>query len=177
MNKNNTDRLVSYQILTKRLILLSAITLGIIGVIFGLTLYLSEKFYVSWLALMCGILGGFVSIQQRLPNITEKELILLTNSWFQILLIPIYGGVFALVLYVLFLSELISGNMFPSFHFPEVPEGGVNSEYYMSFFRNTFPTDGNELAKLMVWSFIAGFSERYVPQIITSFATKGKDVE
>jgi hypothetical protein len=161
---------------TRRLIILAAVSLAIIGIIFGINLFLSQKFMVSWLCLMCGILGGFVSIQQRLPKVSGEELSLLSGSWFQVLLIPIYGGIFSLVLYVIFLSGIISGHFFPAFSIPPIPETGVDSAYIKNFITNTYPASGTDLAKLIVWCFIAGFSERFVPQIITNVADK-KDEE
>ena len=43
----------------------------------------------------------------------RQELTLLTRSWFPILLVPVFGGVFSLVLYCLFLSGIVSGSLFP----------------------------------------------------------------
>jgi len=157
---------------TKKLVLLAGITLLTITIIIGLTFIFSQKLMVSWLCMFCGILGGFVSIQQRLKKISDEELQILSESWFQILLIPIYGGIFSLLLYILFISEIISGQFFPSFNFPDVPKTGVDSEYFKSFFTDTYPSSGKELAKLLFWTFIAGFSERFVPQIITDISKK-----
>jgi hypothetical protein len=49
-----------------------------------------------------------------------------------------------------------------------------------NFFLNTYPSSGQDLAKLIFWCFLAGFSERLVPQIITNIgvkATGGKEEE
>ena len=90
--------MVNMQIVTKKLIILSAITIVIISLIFGATL-IGEKLMISWLCILCGISGGFVSIQQRTKKFSNRELELLSTSFFQILLIPIYGGIFSLLLY------------------------------------------------------------------------------
>lgn len=160
------------QIVTKKLIILSAITIAAIALVFGLTLIIGGKLMISWICILCGILGGFVSIQQRIKKVSSKELQLLSKSLFQILLIPIYGGVFSLLLYVIFLSGLISGQFFPSFHFPTIPETGVDSKYLQDFLIYTYPSSGQELAKLIFWCFLAGFSERLVPQIMSNFANE-----
>ena len=55
-------------IITRRLIILSGISLLVMISFFGLTLWLSQKFMVSWVCFMAGIMGGFVSIQQRLKK-------------------------------------------------------------------------------------------------------------
>ncbi|HEX5705464.1 MAG TPA: hypothetical protein VFX97_19845 [Pyrinomonadaceae bacterium] len=151
---------------TKRLILMTLCGLLVIGLVFGVTLIFGKRFMVSWACFGCGLVGGFVSIQQRLKQIPDEELELLSRSWFQILLIPVYGGVFAIVLYLAFLGGIIEGAMFPRFSVPEfaVPP---SSQDMKNLFTSTYPTTGPDLAKLIFWSFIAGFSERFVPQIIS----------
>lgn len=165
------SRMENIQAVTKKLIILSMISLIIIGLIFSVTLLFGQKLMISWICVMCGILGGFVSMQQRLKKITTKELQLLSKSWFQILLIPIYGGIFSLLLYVIFLSNLISGQFFPSFRFPLIPDSGVDSAYLQNFLTNTYPSSGPDFAKLIFWCFVAGFSERIIPQIISNISS------
>jgi hypothetical protein len=165
-------------IITRRLIILSGLSLLTMVSFFGLTLWLSEKFMVSWVCFMAGIMGGFVSIQQRLKKIGTEELALLSESWFQILLIPIYGGIFSLVLYLLFLSGLLEGSLFPKFGIPaatglaHIPSPALDADSIRNFFQNTYPSSGQDLAKLIFWCFLAGFSERLVPQIITNIGAK-----
>lgn len=152
--------------ITKRLILMTMFALIIVTSIFGLSFYFSERLMVSWLCFGCGLLGGFVSIQQRLKMLADEELSLLTRSWFQILLVPIYGGIFSLVLYVAFLSEIIKGPLFPHFAFAPFSEPLPTKDDLIKFISATYPVSGQDVAKLLFWSFIAGFSERLVPQII-----------
>jgi len=129
---------------------------------------------VSWAAFGCGLLGGFVSIQQRLKKIGDEELDLLSQSWFQILLIPVYGGIFAGVLYVAFLSNIVEGPLFPKFVGPPFSQPIPTTSDLRAFFSQTYPASGADLAKFIFWSFVAGFSERFVPQIIE---TSQKDSE
>ncbi|HNY01767.1 MAG TPA: hypothetical protein PKG48_04230 [Bacteroidales bacterium] len=168
-------------IITRRLIILSGITLLLMVSFFGLTLWLSQRFMVSWVCFMAGIMGGFVSIQQRLKKIGNEELTLLSESWYQILLIPIYGGIFSLVLYLLFLSGLLEGSLFPVFTTgsagPGVAAPPLNATTIKDFFSNTYPSTGQDLAKLIFWCFLAGFSERLVPQIITHMGSKAPGVK
>jgi hypothetical protein len=160
---------------TKRLIVSTGGALGFIVIIFAVTFLSGNRFMVSWACFGCGLLGGFVSIQQRLRTLSDEELGLLTQSWFQIALIPIYGGLFALVLYVGFLSKIVDGPLFPQFTirpFAEPP----TTEDVVTFLSQTYPKSGPDLAKLLFWCFVAGFSERFVPQIIGS-AQNGQDAK
>lgn len=166
---SRTENILS---ITKKLIILSGVTLLLISLVFGATLFFGGKLMISWICLMCGILGGFVSMQQRVKKISAEELQLLSKSWYQVLLIPIYGGIFSLVLYIIFLSNLISSPFFPSFNFPEILETGIDAAYLRNFLTDTYPSSGQDFAKLVFWCFLAGFSERFVPQIITNISNK-----
>lgn len=90
----------------------------------------------------------------------------LSKSWFQILLIPVYGGIFALVLCLVFLSKIVEGPFFPQFAMAEFSRPVPSTADIRDFFAKTYPATGMDLAKLLFWSFVAGFSERFVPQII-----------
>jgi hypothetical protein len=125
----------------------------------------NKRLMLSWLSFVCGIVGGFVSIQQRLQKISDDELSLLQQSWLMVLVIPIFGGVFALVLYVLFLSGLINSKIFPAFYIPQFDDPPT-ADNIQAFLTLTNPKSGEDLAKLIFWTFCAGFSERLVPQII-----------
>jgi hypothetical protein len=158
-------------IVTRRLIMMTLIALGFVAAIFLITLITGRRFMVSWACFGCGLVGGFVSIQQRMKDVKDEELDLLSRSWFQILLIPVYGGIFAIVLYLVFLSGIVEGALFPQL---SVPAFGTppSSEDMKNLFISTYPTTGVDLAKLIFWSFVAGFSERLVPQIINKTGPK-----
>ena len=143
---------------TKQLIGMTLTALVILGSVFALNLFLGHKFMVSWACFCTGIIGGFVSVQQRIKKISEEELELLSGSWCQVLLIPVYGGIFALVLYVAFLSRVVEGPLFPVFSIPAFSVPPLADDLKNMFFA-TYPSTGVDLAKLIFWCFIAGFSE------------------
>jgi hypothetical protein len=160
------------------MIILISLSLIIAGAIFSIPIITHTRVMFFWLCLLCGIIGGFVSIQQRMKKISDAELRLLTGSWCQVLLTPIYGGIFAILLYVIFQSQFISSIVFPEFSYPPIPESGVDSQYFVDFVRDTVPKSGPDFMKLMFWCFVAGFSERFVPRLISEIedkATPDKD--
>ena len=157
-------------VISKRLLIFAAISLIFSTVMFGITYYYGNRFMISWFAFQCGILGGFVSIQQRMKNIDSDELKLLSESWATILVIPIYGGIFSLLLYLLILSGLIEGNLFPKFYMPQF-DFPPTTENIKEFLNSTYPMSGADFAKFAFWSFVAGFSERFVPQIISKITS------
>ena len=151
--------------ITKRLILMTSGVLLCVVAAFGLTVTFGQRFMVSWVCFGCGLLGGFISIQQRLKRVGDEELELLAGSWFQIALVPVYGGIFALVLYVGFLSQIVTGALFPQFAIPPFHQPPTTDDI-QAFFSKTYPASAVDLAKLLFWSLVAGFSERFIPQII-----------
>ena len=175
---DDTDRQKCLQIITRKLVYFTGACLAaaltffyIIVPLFGDDL---GRTYLVALVFLLGLIGGFVSIQQRLPTIELKELRELSGSWSSVVLIPINGGIFSLVLMLMFLSEVLVGPMFPKFTHQAIDSAdAVNS--ILGWFSNTVPKSGPDIAKLLFWSFVAGFSERFVPQIIRK--TKAKSEE
>ena len=159
------ERQENLQKITKRLIIFTSTVLCTIAV--GLYVLYSfidggKHSYLVLLVFTSGLLGGFVSIQQRLPNMNADELKILSKSWFSITLIPINGGIFALVLMIIFIGNIIQGALFPSYPDFEI----TDLVTFRKWITSSYPVSGANVAKLLFWSFVAGFSERFVPQII-----------
>lgn len=163
-----TDRQRVLITASKRLVLVLVVSLLVSGALFGSTIAMGNRFMFSWFCLECGIVGGFVSIQQRLNKLRVDQLTLLAESWFATLLAPAYGGIFALVLYFLFLGNLLSGQLFPSFSIPAFHDPPI-TEDFRALFMQTAPKTGADFAKFAFWSFAAGFSERLVPGLLKRF--------
>jgi hypothetical protein len=116
----------------------------------------------------------------------------LSNSRFSVYLAPISGAVFATLLYIIFIGGLLKGPLFPII---STPQGTCESSLanpkaasetsqtpptdnqqekpdclrivnFSDFVTNTGPSSGIQFAVLLVWSFIAGFAERFVPDTL-----------
>ena len=137
-------------------------TLGLLLVALGTAFLVHlDKMPTLLLVLLVGTIGGFVGLQRRLPALSEADLDLLTGSKITVGLAPVTGGILAMLLYVLFLSGIISGGLFPKF----VPDDGCPPADFTSLF-HTHAESYVDYAKLVVWSFVAGFSERFVTDIL-----------
>ena len=148
------------------MILMTVAVVVVISAIFAITLFQGQRLSISLLCFGCGLIGGFISIQQRLRKFHDDELLLLSKSWFQIVLIPVYGGIFSLILYVAFLGQIVTGSAFPHFYIPVFnnPPDHLDMQRFLS---ETSPASGVDVAKLLFWCVVAGFSERFIPQIIS----------
>jgi hypothetical protein len=71
---------------------------------------------------------------------------------------PVTGVIFAIVLSAMFAGEVVSGTLFP-----DVDNHGP---WFFTLWSAT------EMAKWLLWAFIAGFSERLVPDMLNSFEKK-----
>jgi hypothetical protein len=156
------------------ILLLSAFV--VLGLVYWCSLY--HQTLLAWmlLVMLAGSIGGFVSLQQRAQNVPSDgdplvSIFEIENGKFSIYLAPLSGAIFALVLLALFMGGLVSGQLFPEF----ANSGGLR--YYIKKF--TWIGDGGSLdslgyAKLMVWSFIAGFAERFVPDTLDRLVAKAQ---
>ena len=165
--EKETQRQKALLIITKQLFGFTVAALLLLGIAFyGLNWLLEKRTCIVLIVFAAGLIGGFLSIQQRLPKARLEELQELAQSWPSILLIPVTGGIFAVLLHILFISNLLAGKFFPIYMIPNFVVDNPFSNF-QNFLVLTFPASGEDTAKLFFWAFVAGFSERLVPQIIT----------
>jgi hypothetical protein len=110
------------------------------------------------LAMLAGSIGGFVSMQSRLQAANTRSLPLLDRieletEQFSLYLSPISGAIFAAILYFLFMGHYLQGTLFP-----EVSEESLK-----------LPVN---FGGLIVWSFLAGFAERLVPDVLSRLVAR-----
>jgi phosphate/sulfate permease len=142
--------------------------LVLVAVTLSILVYASasdSELIVPAVIVTAGCIGGFVGLQRRLKDLTVPDLELIAKSWIYTSLSPLVGGVLALLLYVLFLSELLKGDLFPRFMVDNdvLPRNGFSSLFAQH------AAGYKDYAKLMFWCFVAGFSERFVTDVIGRF--------
>lgn len=190
---------------------------------------------------LAGIIGGCVSMLQRIQSAPSEgdalfNLAALNNGWRGIILSPLYGGIFASLLFVLFAAGVLKGSVFPAIHTPksvplavtsanttanptsETPpvtspspsptgspaetlshaaSGETNAAkeeakpspspvtvqvpdsvlQIKDFLQETGPADGISYALLIIWSFLAGFAERLVPDTLNRLVAKNEAIQ
>gem|GEM_PF-3177507 len=128
---------------------------------------------VFWVVFFIGEMGGFLSVQHRLQKIDVgdplfRELQLSSGKFSIIVVAPIIGSFFAVLLYFLFVAGLLQGGFFPTFTPFEQPKN--TSVSLTDFLTHGVPASVGDWGKLLVWSFIAGFAERFVPGVLARFS-------
>jgi hypothetical protein len=147
---------------------------------------------------LAGIMGGCVSMLQRIQSAPSEgdalfNLAALNNGWRGLSLSPLYGGIFASLLFVMFAAGILKGSVFPVISTPKTREA-VQTEpvspattppatpapevlRIKSFLNETGPADGVAYALLIIWSFLAGFAERLVPDTLNRLVAKNEALQ
>jgi len=131
----------------------------------------SGPFRVPGLVFITGNIGGYVGIHKNLGSLSDVEVTQLSSSWLGLVVPSFVGGILAYVLYLLFISGIISGELFPKIVGDAVPDGVKKPEGFDIIFLQH--ADGaSDYAKLLFWTFIAGFNQKYVVDIIESIKSR-----
>lgn len=127
---------------------------------------------------LAGALGAFVSALSRLyafKNIfpyAKYTGVLKGVSLYLIIystIPPLVGAIAATVLYIIFAAGLVTSPVFPDFHCTAT--SGL-CDQFNTFLQSWSPKTSTDYAKALVWGFIAGFSERFVPDILNRLADR-----
>ena len=114
--RNGMNRIQKVVLVTRRLTLWSMAALFCTISLFGIAFARQGPFTLSWFSFGCGVLGGFVSLEQRLKTLADEDLDLFVASNWSVVVVPLFGGVFALVLYLFFLSASFRATRFRRSH-------------------------------------------------------------
>jgi hypothetical protein len=133
-------------------------------------------FSLELIVFLAGAVGGVANNYRRVlriplevianENPVSKQLIT-----FQIYISPVVGGIFAIVLYLLFMSNILQGTLFPAFS-PGMQEGYAS---FKLFAHGANPATNQDAALAIAWAFIAGFSEGLVPNFIDKIVQETND--
>src|SRR5262249_30607882 len=113
---------------------------------------------------------------------------------------PLYGGIFASLLFILFAAGLLQGSAFPKIETATglqvletatdkptataspTPDRRTDTQrtgilHVKDFLKETGPSDGVSFPFLMIWSFIAGLAERLVPDTLNRLVAKNEALQ
>lgn len=134
-----------------------------------------------WFAFLAGVFGASVALLRRIPKSDARFVEQALRSWSTTLMPFLYGGMMAAVAYFLFVSRILSGtegsgliatNLFPDFASTGKEAGKVSMSDWLTIRPKELPDAG----KLIVWCFLAGYSEGFVSGILGRLEqSSGKD--
>lgn len=121
-----------------------------------------------------GVMGGYTSCLRRVSALVGgtdpiAAIQALSASRSSMVAAPILGVIFSLLLLLCFQGGLVNGALFPNL---EVMPATTLETPFLQFLFGTVRASNQDFAKLLVWSFIAGFSERLMPDMIDRLVAK-----
>lgn len=179
----NSDKAPPQDIVAhKKLVVSLAIATLCLGVpLFVALLYMSTvgKGPATMMVVMfSGALGAFVSALKRLfafqsifPDESVEKIFRHLDLYAVIYsLVPaLVGTLGAAFVYVVFAGGLVEGPLFPEF---SCQGGDCNT--FAGFLSSWSPAGPVDYAKAIVWGVVAGFSERFVPDIMNGLASRAE---
>jgi hypothetical protein len=138
-----------------------------IGAIFFI-LYFAHGTGIFQLMVIGGAAGGTMSLIQRVQALPEADPLLfrlsgITTIIQSLIIPPLTGAIFAGLLFFVFASKIVQSAAFPTIIVPPASSNGVD---FSTFLFAAKPDSGQSFALAIVWAFIAGFAERFVPDTI-----------
>jgi hypothetical protein len=131
------------------------------------------QFPTLYVAIFAGLIGGMVSVQQRIQSAPPgadaiRSVMSLSNGLLSVYLSPVIGAISAGLFFMLLLGGYLKGDLFPELTSASAKAGPRPLSLY-EFLDQSGPSSGVWYAKLIIWSFLAGFAERLVPDTLTRF--------
>lgn len=108
---------------------------------------------------LTGAGGGVISTYFRLKDVAPTQIE--PHEILQIYISPVIAGLLGWICYAFFLTQMLQGPLFPKF----VELDKVRYENLTSVFL-IVPQSPLDAAKALLWAFVAGFSEKLIPNIL-----------
>jgi hypothetical protein len=172
-------RMLTYQF-SGTLVLIALLAAGL------LTSYFVAKTWqppILVLVALSGMLGAFFSALTRLYNVDAASIALISpvatrlSGWHLLMysfVPPMVGVIAAVVLYIGFISGLVDGGVFPKM---SCKGEGKTCTDLLEVMNDYGPTLATDYGKALIWGFIAGFSERFVPDLLQSLVVRSQKEE
>ncbi len=126
---------------------------------------------------MAGTVGGVANNYRRLYLLPTNASILDEPDTRKLLTIQLYispwiGGIFAVAMYGIFASGALQGELFPQFQATDLE---FTTAY--AFADQLLPATNSDAAKAILWGFVAGFAEMFVPNFIDKLTSENAIAE
>ena len=137
---------------------------------YGLAHYILNDRYdapILMYVLLASTLGSAADISTRIQNIPDnrRTMELIVDLAWKIL----GSGILAVFAYAVFASGIVQGALFPSFRYGDGSYVGMQK-----FMTDVVPAENVDTAKVIVWSFVAGYSQQFITALMTGLDQKAK---
>jgi hypothetical protein len=168
-------KMLTYQF-SGTVVLVAILAVGLLG---------SYVFVKTWqppilvLVTLSGMLGAFFSALTRLYQVDQVSVALISPTVSQLsgwhlfmysFVPPMVGAIASVALYIGFVSALVAGGLFPEM----ACKGAGPCDDLYGVLTSYGPKAAPDYGKVLIWSFIAGFSERMVPDMLQSLVAKSQ---
>lgn len=159
-------------------VILAGVAIIVLAVLLNVTGIIRETPPATLLpVLFVGAMGGLLSMQQRYQSVSREgdpidNISQLMQNWSRLFLPAISGAIFAALLYMLFIGGLLEGDLFPKLGSNPGNTNNQDGTSMWDFLKHARPGSSRDYAKLIIWSFIAGFAERFVPDTLSRFISR-----
>ena len=133
------------------------------------------------LVMLSGMLGAFFSALTRLYNIDQISVALISplatkldgRHLLMYSFVPLMvGAIGSVALYWGFVSKLVEGGLFPKLC---CKGEAMTCTQLVEVLNNYGPKEAADYGKVLIWAVIAGFSERFVPDLLQSLAAQSQN--
>lgn len=161
------SRVQSIKIVSASLLKAFCVLLAFFLVLYGILIFSGSQVTLP-LVLLFGALGSFIAQQRRLKEFSDEDLQLLMDSKIYMWLSPVTGAILAGILYLIFIGDMLGGDLFPWFDVDRdtTRQNGIKVIFEIG------SKEPSIYGKLLFWSFVAGYSERFVTDIIGRFESQ-----
>lgn len=162
------DDVVELQVRHLAIVVAATLLLAAVGLFVLGNTAVGDGLSIAYPIALVGTAGGTANAARRVQLLAGEPLLTRdavprSLAVAQTYLSPIIGGTFAVLLYLVFLGGMLQGEFFPAF---ACGEDGFTS---YSSFATCNPSTNGDAALALVWGFVAGFAERYVPNVLDRF--------
>lgn len=126
-----------------------------------------SEFPLTMAIFLTGAGGGIISTYFRLKSLPPTQVE--ANAIIQIYVTPIVAGLLGWICYAFFLTEMLQGPLFPNFTGKDIKYTDLSSVFMIK------PDQSLDAAKALLWAFVAGFSEKLIPNILDKLALQAEN--
>jgi hypothetical protein len=130
---------------------------------------------LPFILFLCGASGAVVGNYRKLSLLgndgeATKQALATPAVTLQLYVSPLVGGVFAMLAWAMFFSGLLKGVLFP-----DIANVTCTYDNFHNLMANTHPEHYADAMKGVFWAFVAGYSEKFVPNAIDQAAQKASN--